>query len=94
MSDLTDEVNAISDAIEKTMPDSAKVLADLADAIGKIEQWSKAYPVDIFIPMTSEDWKEHHELLKGASRSGSAAAGDCMRHVSAGILQILDDVMQ
>jgi DNA-binding GntR family transcriptional regulator len=93
MSDLTEEICAIAESIEKQMPDSAAVLDRLGDAVGKIEQWTKAYPRDIFIPMTSEDWKEHHEILKGATRSGSAAAADSMRHVCQGIQKILDEVM-
>ena len=93
MSDLTDEISGIAEAIEKQMPGSAQRLDNLADAIGKIEQWAKAYPEDIFIPMTSEDWKDHHELLKNANRSGSAAAADSMRHVCVGIQKILDEVM-
>lgn len=93
MSDLTDEISGIAEAIEGQMPGSAQRLDNLADAIGKIESWARAYPEDIFIPMTTEDWKEHHEILKGASRSGSAAAADSMRHVCVGIQKILDEVM-
>ncbi len=93
MSDLTDEIAEIGEAIEKDMPDSAKMLYALSDAIGKIEQWAKAYPEDIFIPMTSEDWQQHHEILKGANRSGSAAAADSMRHVAVGMQKILDEAM-
>ena len=92
MSELTDDINGIAESIEEEMPGSAQRLFNVADAIGKIEQWSKAYPEDIFIPMTTEDWKEHHELLRGASRSGSAAAADSMRHVVKGIQKILDDI--
>jgi len=92
MSELTDDINGIAEAIEEQMPGSAQRLYDLADAIGKIEQWAKAYPEDIFIPMTSEDWKQHHEILKGANRSGSAAAADSMRHVAVGMQKILDEV--
>ena len=94
MSDLTDEISAIAETIEEQSPDPARFLYNLSDAIGKIEQWAKAYPEDIFIPMTTEDWKEHHELLRGASRSGSAAAGDCMRHVAKGMQKILDECMR
>jgi len=92
MSELTDDINGIAEAIEEQMPGSAQRLYDLADAIGKIEQWAKAYPEDIFIPMTSEDWQQHHEILKGANRSGSAAAADSMRHVAVGMQKILDEV--
>lgn len=92
MSKLADEVSAIGDIIEDDAPQSAKLLFDLSDAIGKIEQWAKAYPEDVFIPMTTEDWENHHEILKGANRSGSAAAADSMRHVAVGMKNILDEV--
>ena len=92
MSELTDDINGVAEEIEEQMPGSAQRLYDLADAIGKIEQWAKAYPEDIFIPMTSEDWQQHHEILKGANRSGSAAAADSMRHVAVGMQKILDEV--
>ncbi len=93
MSDLTDEICAIAESIEGEMPGSAQRLDNLADAIGKIEQWAKAYPEDIFIPMTPEDWRDHHSMLKGHGRSGSAAAADSMRHVCKGIQKILDEVL-
>jgi len=92
MSDLADEISGIAEAIENQMPGSAHTLDSLADAIGKIEQWAKAYPEDICRPMTTEDWREHHEILKKANRSGSAAAADSMRHVALGVQKILDEV--
>jgi hypothetical protein len=95
MSDLglSDEVSLIAHDIGEKLPDSARLLWRLADAIDKIEQWTKAYPEDIFLPMTTEDWRDHHAMLKGHGRSGSAAAADCMRHVALGMKKILDEVM-
>lgn len=61
------------------------------DILQKLESWCDAYPEDIFIPMSSDDWKEHHALLKGSDRSGSAAAADCMRHVVNGFKKVLHD---
>lgn len=93
MSALTDEISSIAETLESVGPEeTVRLLYSLAEAIGKIEQWAKAYPEDIFIPMTTEDWKEHHEILKGAKRSGSAAAADSMRHIARGIQKILDEV--
>jgi hypothetical protein len=74
--ELSDEVSLIAHSIDTQMPDSAKLLWDLADAI----------------PMTTEDWRDHHSMLKGHGRSGSAAAADCMRHVAVGMQKILDEV--
>lgn len=56
-----------------------------------LDQWCDAYPPDIFLPMTSEDWVEHHRFLKGSNRSGSAAAADCMRHVVNGFKKVLHE---
>ena len=60
------------------------------EILQRINQWCDAYPEDIFIPMTTEDWKNHHQVLKEANRSGSAAAADSMRHVIRGIKEVLD----
>lgn len=39
----------------------------LKDKLHKIDQWCKAYPVDIFPEMTKEDWKKANYILE---RSG------------------------
>lgn len=62
-------------------PDNAEHVDKAVDILHMIMQWTNAYPTDIFRPMKSEDWDEHHRLLKGANRSGTAAAADCMRFV-------------
>jgi len=43
-----------------------------------INQWSEAYPEDIF---AKPDWGEVHKQLKEANISGGAVAADCMRYV-------------
>ena len=60
----------------------------------QIYQWTDAYPEDIFIPMTKEDWQDAHNHLKLANRSGSAMAADCMRHTVKGIKKIIDREIQ
>ena len=60
------------------------------EILQRINQWCDAYPENIFIPMTTEDWKNHHQVLKEANRSGSSAAADSMRHVIHGIKKVLD----
>ena len=63
--------------------------SDLAPHVDKaiqilnmIDQWSDAYPGDIFIPMTKSDWKDCSNILKAhGNRSSGAAAADCMRYV-------------
>ena len=60
----------------------------------QIYQWTNAYPEDIFIPMTKEDWQDAHHHLRLANRSGSAMAADCMRHTAKGIKEIIDREVQ
>ena len=60
----------------------------------QIYQWTNAYPEDIFIPMTKEDWQDAHNHLRLANRSGSAMAADCMRHTAKGIKEIIDREVQ
>lgn len=68
-------------------PENAEAVDKAIDILHMINQWSQAYPENIFIPMNTEDWQEHHLILKGElianknTRSGSAAAADCMRFV-------------
>jgi hypothetical protein len=62
--------------------ENAEAVDKAMDILRMIHQWSNAYPENIFIPMTKEDWVDHHAALKNNSdRSGSAAAADCMRYV-------------
>jgi hypothetical protein len=66
-------------------PDQHKHAEEVIDKVVNIllmiDGWANAYPPDIFIPMTKEDWADHHEILKLSKRTGSAAAADCMRYV-------------
>jgi len=79
---LMDDLQAISNGLEENKhPDDAEVVDKAIDILNMINRWSNAYPESIFIPMTSEDWSDHHEILKLSKRSGSAAAADCMRFV-------------
>jgi len=66
--------------IEDQDPEAEAVYRAI-EILERLNQWCDAYPEDIFIPMSAEDWKEHHEILRKAKRSGSAAAADSMRHV-------------
>lgn len=80
--ELTDNLQLISNGLEKdNRPADAEVIDKVMDILLMIDQWANAYPPDIFIPMTKEDWADHHEILKLSKRNGSAAAADCMRYV-------------
>lgn len=82
---LLDDLSVCSDFLEKECDQEDHMIAvDKAiDILHMIRQWANAYPENIFIPMTTEDWQIHHETLSrnADARSGSAAAADCMRYV-------------
>ena len=78
---MTDLETIASDSDRSYLGDAFESLDKAIDILHMISQWADAYPPDIFIPMTTEDWKDHHEILKLSKRSGSAAAADCMRFV-------------
>lgn len=68
--------------------ENAEAVDKAMDILRMIHRWSNAYPENIFIPMTTEDWQIHHLALKYYNRhhavdarTGSAAAADCMRYV-------------
>lgn len=81
---LIGDLKMVEDCLFHGNDDQQKdaVIIDKAiDILQMIYSWTTAYPEDIFIPMTKEDWVDHHEILKLSKRSGSAAAADCMRYV-------------
>lgn len=51
------------------------------DALHKIEQWGRAYPQTVFVPLTDAEWKKANEVLAAAGLSLTAISGDNMRHV-------------
>ena len=51
---------------------------DHVEALQRIEQWSKAYPLDIF---PEPDFKKAAELLKAGGITLDAISASCMRHV-------------
>ena len=63
-------------------------LEDAEEKLHRIGQWAKAYPVDVFIPPTDEDYKEARRLL-GDNRWSSLNA-HWARHILKGVSEILD----
>jgi len=53
-----------------------------------LERWCDAYPEHIFTPV---NWPDYHRALEHAGLSGTAAAADCMRHVTNGFKKVLHD---
>lgn len=86
---LIEDLGRVSEMLESGYDDreNAEVVDKAMDILHMIMQWANAYPPEIFVPMTKEDWQQHHVALTKACRdgkdvrSGSAAAADCMRFV-------------
>jgi len=91
LDETIDRLQLASEALETgNLLLSAQSVDKAIDILQQLRSWCNAYPEDIFIPMTPEDWKNHHEILKCAERSGSAAAADSMRHVVNGVMRVLN----
>jgi hypothetical protein len=79
---LASNLESIAENPHLTQEDSDQI-EKAAEILHMLDNWSHAYPENIFKPMSSEDWADHHAALKNNSdRSGSAAAADCMRYVA------------
>jgi hypothetical protein len=51
------------------------------DALGRIIQWSDAYPLEVFPELSREDWARVAEVLKAAGLSLDRVSASNMRHV-------------
>ena len=61
----------------------------LSDILRKVLEWCNAYPEDVFIPCTKEDWDRFHQVLKDNGLNGTAFTGDISRHIVNGIKRII-----
>ena len=59
----------------------------LQDKFDKIDNWCKAYPVEVF---SEPDFKKAHKVLKDAGMTLDAVSASNMRHVLKGIQKILE----
>ena len=57
------------------------------DALEKLQQWAKAYPLTVFPP---PDLKRAHEVLTAAGMTLDAISADAMRHVITQTVEIVD----
>ena len=57
----------------------------LEEALHKIAQWSKAYPLSVF---PEPDWKKARELLEAGGITLDSISAHCMRHVVEGVGKI------
>ena len=67
---------------------SAVGVEGLVEALERIEQWSEAYPLDIFPEPTSTELKLAHEVLTPAGLTLDAISASAMRHVVVGVGRI------
>lgn len=85
-----DETAALIDAHpSKAVPDSGDV-ERMTDALERILQWAGAYPIDVFIPPTSDEMKRANEILAASGISYSAINAHVMRHVVDGVRGIAE----
>lgn len=62
----------------------------LSDKLNQVLDWCNAYPEDVFIPPTSEEWANFHQVLKNNGLNGTAFSGDISRHIVNGIKAIIE----
>lgn len=63
----------------KLTQDQSERIDKAVEILHMLDNWSHAYPEDIFPPV---DWPAVHAWMqKGGGGSGSAVAADCMRYV-------------
>ena len=55
------------------------------NVLNKIEDWANAYPDDVFIEPTPDQWRAADKLLKEHGMSMTAITGSAARHCVAGI---------
>ncbi|MEY9235457.1 chromosomal replication initiation ATPase DnaA [Bradyrhizobium japonicum] len=64
---------------------------ELNGALGKIAQWAKAYPLDVF---PEPDLVKAHALLEAGGITLDSISTHCMRHVIEGVGQIADRALE
>ena len=64
--------------------------AKLKELFGRIQTWTKAYPLSAF---PKPDLKKAHEALKAAGMTLDAISADAMRHVLEGLTKITDEAL-
>ena len=70
-----------------------EALGAAADDITPIVSWAKAYPLDVFIEPTQEEWAKANQVLKDAGLSLTAISGSNMRHVITEISKMASDAL-
>lgn len=64
---------------------------ELEQALHKIDQWSKAYPLTVF---PKPDLKKARELLEAGGITLDSVSAHCMRHVVEGVGKIASEALE
>ena len=92
-SDLDIVIDLVSD-IQKDRAEllnQGKRIEELEKALLRIDNWAKAYPLDIF---PEPDFKKAAEVLKAAGLSLDAISASNMRHVINGVKNIAEQALK
>jgi hypothetical protein len=76
--------------LQKTISEHEKRIEELEEALWKIHQWSKAYPLDIF---PKPDLDKAAQLLRDGGISIDAVSAYVARHVVEGIEKIAGEAL-
>jgi hypothetical protein len=73
------------------LADAANEIDKLRGALQRIEQWSDAYPLDMF---PEPDLKKAAEVLKANGMTLDSISASCMRHVVEGVGKIAREALE
>jgi len=80
------EMNASQRKLQEKFLDEIQYRLDVNnEALEKIGNWCKAYPVEVFPKLTDEDWRQARKALESVGLSLDRISADNMRHVLEGI---------
>ena len=72
----------------------AERLDDYREALARIQQWCRAYPVDVFRELDREEWRAVDAYLTQGGFSLSRIRASNMRHVVQGVEGIVDEALK
>jgi hypothetical protein len=64
-------------------------IEELEDVLRRIQQWCDAYPIGLFVPVSTDDMKRADTLLRTAGISMGAMHAQWGRHILQGIGDII-----
>ena len=66
---------------------------DLEEALAEIRQWAKAYPVEVFLPMSEADLLIARTVLLASGIRMDALHAHWARHILNGVIDICEGAM-